>query len=195
MNALIVQYREGVEVEVIMPLALVPIQALLEPPREIYMEVMGQSLSQIVAQRIEQAILAAGYKSQDQFALKVGLSRGTLSKVLACTVDVRLSTIERIAEALGVPPNLLLLPTPIPGMPAANSHSRGLRQAGRPAEPEISVKIRIPDGVTPPTWLVSLLKRASEIESAAEVPESPSRNSTARPKVSAKISTKPKMSR
>lgn len=194
MNDLNVQRSNMKAVEVVIPLALVPIPALWERQGQIYMEIMGQSLSQIVAQRIEQAVLAAGYKSQDQFAQHVGLSRGTLSKILACTVDVKLSTIERIADALGVPPNLLLLPAPIPGMPSADAQPRRLRQAGRPAEPEISVKVRIPEGVNPPAWLVSLLKRASEVQTTTEPSESTARKNSTRPKVTTKISKKSKKS-
>lgn len=190
MNVLNVQLDAQGGVEVILPFVLVPNQALMDPPGQIYMVIMGQSLSQIVAQRVEQAILAAGYKSQDQFAQKVGLSRGTLSKVLSCTVDVRLSTLEKIAAGLGVPANLLLLPTPIPGIPATDSHTRGLRHAGRPAEPEISVKVRIPDGVTPPAWLVSLLKRASEVETTTSTQTV--RKNPASPIVSARVSEKAK---
>lgn len=137
---------------------------------------MDSSLARIVAQRIEQAILAAGYKSQDKFAHEIGLARGTLSRVLSCAVDVRLSTIEKIAEGLGVSAHLLLLPDPIPGIPDTTSHVRGLRKAGRPVDPEIFVKIRIPYGVEPPPWLKSACERG-EVENAPS-PSKPKRKSS-----------------
>jgi len=141
---------------------------------------MDSSLARIIAQRIEQAILAAGYKSQDQFANEIGLARGTLSRVLSCAVDVRMSTVEKIAEGLGVSPHLLLLPDSIPGLPETKSHLRSLRTPGRPADPEILVKIRIPYGVEPPTWLKSACERG-EVEHAPSPSKSkkkPSRTNT-----------------
>ena len=114
---------------------------------------MTSKLTHLVAQRIEQAILAAGYQSQDKFALAIGLPRETLSRLLGCEVDVRLSTLGKIAKGLGVSPHMLIRTDPIPSAPDADNDPRGLRMAHQPKKLGISVKVCIPFGIEPPEWL------------------------------------------
>lgn len=160
-----VQSMRQAVIEIDVPLHLVPGGASPLVSGPWYSKEMASSLARIVAHRIEQAILAAGYKSQDQFANEIGMSRGTLSRVLSSAVDVRLSTIEKIAKGLGVSGHLLLLPDPIPGLPEPKNQLQSLRKPGRHVDPEIFVKIRIPYGVEPPPWLKAACERG-EVEHA-----------------------------
>jgi len=143
--------EKNVTIEV--PLRLVP-KAFLRPGGSgaLRLSVMASPLTQIVAQRLREAILAAGYTSQDQFANETGISRGTLSRVLSCGVDARLSTIESIAEKLGCSAHQLLQSTPFPGVPEGKDLPN-LKKTGHPWKPEIFVKIEVPVGVEPPEWL------------------------------------------
>jgi transcriptional regulator with XRE-family HTH domain len=156
------------------PLWMVPEDELFRPHGLVSLSTMPASLRKIVAQRIEQAIVAAGFNRQDLFASEIGMSRGTLSRVLSSSVDLRLSTVERIAEGLGISPHLLLLPDPIPGLPSATSPST-LKRPGRSKDPEILVKVHLPAGLEPPDWLKAACSPektpAHRIEVVTEAPK------------------------
>lgn len=139
---------------------MIPVDEVFRHRGRVAGSLMALSLPQIVAQRIQQAILAAGYKSQDQFAHEIGMSRGTLSRVLSSSVDVRLSTIHKIAEGLGIPAYKLLMEEVEHGSLNAGDTGK-LKKRGRPKQADIAVRILIPDGVEPPAWLKNACKLGS----------------------------------
>lgn len=124
---------------------------------------------QIIAQGVQQAIQAAGYRSADEFASAIGMPRSTLSRILNGKGDPRMSTLTRIAEALSLTLNdFLLLPNPAP----APSDLHRLRTPGRPQREDIRVQITIPAGVEIPGWLQDVLLREAVAEASPKVKHS-----------------------
>ena len=62
---------------------------------------MSASAQQILSKRLQAEFKRSGL-GKGRFALMLGLSRPQLNKILAGTSDARLSTIQRVANALGV---------------------------------------------------------------------------------------------
>lgn len=161
------------DVEVEVPLSMIPIEAFFLVSGLGFSTIMTAPLSKIIASRISQAIQAAGFTSQDQFAQHAGIWRGTLSKILTGSVDIRTSTLERIAEALGIPPHTLLIPDSAD--PDLTKTPSSLKGPWRRVDSEITVKIRIPEGVDPPQWLKDVCKHG-------ERQSPPQRSAVTRPK-------------
>jgi len=122
---------------------------------------MPKTLSEKIAARLEKALEAAGYRSQEEFANVVGLPRATLNRVLSGRYDNRLSTLEKIAAGLELPLGALL-----DGDAEKKGKSLGhLHAIGPKKKSGIVVKILVPKGEEVPKWLVDACREgAGQIE-------------------------------
>lgn len=68
---------------------------------------MGKSLASILGKRVREARMRKG-TSQHQLSMDAKLSGTYVSEIERGVRDAKLSTIEKIADALGVPPQSLL---------------------------------------------------------------------------------------
>lgn len=93
---------------------------------------------------IASAIRKAGYASHEQFAHVIDLPKSTLSRLLSGKADPRLSTLERIAEGLGM--SLVSL------LGGAEGQDVPKRKQGRPSKQAITLTITVPPGTTPEDW-------------------------------------------
>lgn len=116
----------------------------------------GTGYERVIAQGVQRAIQEAGYRSADEFALAIGLPRSTLSRVLNGKADTRISTLNRIAQALSKPLDEFLA-APSPSRDSLKTHR--LRSPGRPQREDIRIQISIPAGVEIPQWLQDVLER------------------------------------
>lgn len=148
-------YRKRQWLEVEVPLALINEACALRLSR--FLEQDMGSLSSLFAERLTQAIRDAGFSSIDAFGRETGISRAVLSKALSGKSDVRLTTIERIAEALCIPPASLLEVGPTP-------HGQTKRPMGRPVSVDVVVKVRLPANAAVPAWVREACKGGVELE-------------------------------
>ncbi len=140
------------------------IQALMGEFKVSLMSKLKQNIAKTVAVQIELAIKDAGYRSQEEFANVIGMPKATLNRVLSGSFDTRISTLEKIAQGLGLPMGQLLDVDPsAKSVAKTNLHSKGPKQKSG-----ILVKILVPKDEEPPKWLVDACREgAGQIEKVA----------------------------
>lgn len=123
---------------------------------------MEAAYLQLVARRIESARIAAGFSTKDELARSAGITRSSISRIIDSHVDVRLSTLVRIADALGVPVHKLLEPD---GSGPIGTQTPTKSQRLKPPPPKVTVEVKvvIPAGAAQPSWLQNAFRDGSAV--------------------------------
>jgi transcriptional regulator with XRE-family HTH domain len=102
-----------------------------------------------LAKRIEES----DYRTVEEFAHVTGVAKSTMSRILHGTTDPRLSTLQKLASALGLNVTQLL--------------EELLPSNANPVDRTLEVRLRIPAGLEPPPWWTS----AMEQQAARDLPD------------------------
>lgn len=113
---------------------------------------------EVLASRIREGILKAGYTSQEQFARSIALPRMTLYKLLKGEVDPRFSTVVKIADGLDFTLSELLA-NHTPGASQTNSGRSLSSKPGRRPKKTVTISLTVSSDEIP-DWLNAALLAA-----------------------------------
>lgn len=123
---------------------------------------MEAAYRKLVARRIESARIDAGFPTKDELARSAGITRSSISRIIDSRVDLRLSTLVRIADALGVPVHKLLEPDGS-GPDSTQTPTKSQRLQPPPPKVTVQLKVVIPAGAAQPAWLKDAFREGSAV--------------------------------